>query len=174
MKAGTAAWRLASKERSLLDSLLEEMEEEDSAGVEGLHEDIRLKLAETEEARDAVAGALLDIKRRVDACRAEKKRLDKRINTMERLYERVENQVKETMKSVGLKSLEGATTTITAVTREDSKLEITDRDAILARPEFLKPPGPPEIDNSKVVEAIENGQFVTGARLRDTTFLKIR
>ena len=174
MKAGTAAWRLASKERSLLDSLLEEMEEEDGAGVEGLHDDIRLKLAETEEARDAVAGALLDLKRRVEACRAEKKRLDKRINTMETLCERVENQVKETMKSVGLKTLEGATTTITAVTRGNSKLKIIDRDALLAKPEFLKPPPPPEIDNTKVIEAIESGQVVEGAALIETTFLKIR
>jgi hypothetical protein len=172
MDAGKAAWKLAGKEQNLVESLLDEMEAEDGI-AEGLHEEVAQKLHESEEARDAVAGAILDLKRRTEACRAEKRRLDKRIASMERLCERVENQVMDTMK-VGLKRLDGATASMTAVYRKNSKLEITDQEAVLSNPEFVRPPSPPEVDNSKVTEALEAGKYVRGARLKDTRSLRIK
>jgi hypothetical protein len=63
---------------------------------------------------------------------------------------------------------------MTSVSRINSKLEITDPEAVRRNPEFLKPPGEPEIDNGKVSEALDAGKFVNGARLKDTRFLKIK
>jgi hypothetical protein len=120
-------------------------------------------LAGTKKKVDSTAGAMASLEHKLEADKAERDRLAKRVQRDERQLERLEDYVLALLEASGLDSIEGETSTLKRRANPPSIVNDTSLAGPLAR-EFVREPKPApwSEDKTSIKIAIKAGRLVPG------------
>lgn len=153
----------------LQDAIADYWIDEETGEIHGLEKIESIALSTQEKVLDC-ARAVKNMSVLLDALKSQKKELESRIRTTERISETIKMRVVEAMRTLDTKSIKDVDIAITA--RKSESLQIDDESKIPA--EFWNEKVTRTVDKKGLKEAVKAGAEVEGARIVPSFSLLIR